>query len=117
MPGDDVGHRGVVFIVEFNELPPRSACQQLIISELSQNHYVRLHVAAVGRSYYRNKALSEAAHIMGETGDKWREFAVSGARMCKTDERSQSAYDELSEKIKECADSEERIYRFLKDSI
>jgi hypothetical protein len=63
------------------------------------------------------KAFSEAAHMMGETGDKWREFAVSGARMCKTDEKSQSAYDELSEKIKECADSEEKIYRFLKDSI
>lgn len=63
------------------------------------------------------KALSEAAHMMGETGDKWREFAVSGARMCKTDERSQSAYDELSKKIKECADSEEKIYRFLKDNI
>lgn len=63
------------------------------------------------------KALTEASEIMAETGDKWREFAVMGARMCKTDDHSQEAYNALSDKIMEVSKREEEIYRFLRKSV
>jgi len=64
-----------------------------------------------------NNALSEASEIMAETGDKWREFAVMGARMCKTNDQSQASYNALSDKIMEVSKREENIYRFLKKCI
>lgn len=64
-----------------------------------------------------NKALSEASQMMAENGDKWREFAVIGARMCKTNDHSQEAYNALSEKIMNVSKSEENIYRFLRKII
>ena len=63
------------------------------------------------------KAISDAATMMGETGDQWREFAVMGARMCKTEDTSKEAYAALSEKINHCADREEEIYKLLRKSV
>jgi hypothetical protein len=59
-------------------------------------------------------ALSEAARQMTETGDRWREFAVQGALLCKGHERGAGVYRELADRLRDCADREERIFRLIK---
>jgi len=58
-------------------------------------------------------ALKEASHMMGETGDRWRAFAVKGAQLCKGYISGNEVFNELSEMLKDCADREESIYRLL----
>lgn len=60
-----------------------------------------------------SQPLREAARAMTETGDRWRDFAVQGASLCKARESDSRAYARLSEILLECADREERIFRTL----
>ncbi len=62
-------------------------------------------------------ALAEAGKQLTETGDRWREFAVRGAMLCKGQGDEASAYAELAEILRDCADREERIFRALKNAV
>ena len=62
-------------------------------------------------------AIGEAADMMSDTGDKWRDFAVLGARACKGRETSADVFRELSEQVLALADREEKIFRFLKAAV
>ncbi len=55
--------------------------------------------------------LKTASSMMGAVGDKWRIFALSCSKACKGNEYS---VEEIAQKLQECRDSEERVYRFLK---
>ena len=55
--------------------------------------------------------------MMSDTGDKWRDFAVLGARACKGRETSADVFRELSEQVLALADREEKIFRFLKAAV
>ncbi len=69
--------------------------------------------------------LQEAAHITGdnrlletskkmtETGDRWREFALHGARICKNRASDEDTLDHLSDIILDCAEKEYRLYKEL----
>ena len=65
----------------------------------------------------RMPALAEAGQQLTETGDRWREFAVRGAMLCKGQGDDASAYAELAAILRDCADREERIFRRLKEVI
>jgi hypothetical protein len=58
----------------------------------------------------RNELLL-ASSMMGEVGDKWRLFALACSKACKGNEYS---VDDIAQKLQECRDSEEQVYRFLK---
>ncbi|HEY6000615.1 MAG TPA: BtrH N-terminal domain-containing protein [bacterium] len=58
-------------------------------------------------------ALRDEGRAMAETGDRWRDFAVQGARLCKGHVRGDAAFDELAAMLVECADREEGLYRRL----
>lgn len=58
--------------------------------------------------------LAEAGRQLTETGDRWREFAVRGAMLCKGQGDEAGAYNELADILRDCADREERIFRGLK---
>lgn len=62
-------------------------------------------------------ALKDAAKMMSETGDRWREFAVKGAQLCKGRETSKDIYKELAEIVRDCATCEEKIFRLLKQVV
>ena len=62
-------------------------------------------------------ALAEAGQQLTETGDRWREFAVRGAMLCKGQGDRAAAYDELADSLRDCADREERIFRGLKAAV
>jgi hypothetical protein len=62
-------------------------------------------------------ALSEAARQMTETGDRWREFAVQGALLCKGHEQGAQVYRELADRLRDCADREERIFRLIQQAL
>ena len=61
--------------------------------------------------------LKDAAKMMSENGDLWREFAVKGARLCKGHETGKEIYNELAAIVRECADREEEIFRLLKQAV
>ena len=62
-------------------------------------------------------ALADAGKQLTETGDRWREFAVRGAMLCKGQGDDASAYEELAAILRDCADREERIFRQLKEVV
>jgi hypothetical protein len=57
--------------------------------------------------------LLEASQMMSEAGDRLRYFALSGAKMIK--EREELDLSKLSEIFRDCALSEEKVYKKLKD--
>ena len=58
-------------------------------------------------------ALKEAGLTMGEIGDRWRDFAVKGAQLCKGQIRGNDVFRELSVMLNDCADREEKLYKQL----
>ncbi len=69
--------------------------------------------------------LQEAAEVLGErrlleisgemtaVGDRWREFALFGARNCRGRGAAETSYGALADILRECADREERLFRSL----
>lgn len=58
-------------------------------------------------------ALRDAGKVMADVGDRWRDFAVKGAQLCKGHLRGSAVFDELSSMLADCADREESLYRRL----
>ena len=61
-----------------------------------------------------NSLMRELADEMTQAGDKWREFALIGARNCKGRAKSSESYALLSEILYDSADREETIFKKLK---
>jgi len=57
--------------------------------------------------------LHEFSRRMTEIGDRWREFALLGARACKGRKSAAEACPELAVRLRECADLEEALFRQL----
>ena len=55
----------------------------------------------------------ELSAEMTAIGDRWRQFAVSGARNCKGRARPEDSYDAMAATVRECADREAAVYREL----
>jgi len=60
-----------------------------------------------------NQALLEAAGMMGEAANKWREFTFAGARNCKNRSKPEEDYHALGEKMLLIADMEASVYMKL----
>lgn len=63
-----------------------------------------------------NRRLNEASQMLSETGDRWRAFAVDGAQLVKRQERSPTAFARLADRMRDCADREEEVFRHLKSA-
>jgi len=55
----------------------------------------------------------ELSAEMTAIGDRWRQFAVSGARQCKGRARPEDSYDAMAATVRECADREAALYHEL----
>jgi hypothetical protein len=62
-------------------------------------------------------ALTDISARLTETGDRWREFAVLGAQVCKGRETSANAYGKLAAMLRDCADREQVIFGDLKKAV
>lgn len=60
-----------------------------------------------------NQGLMDLSEEMTLVGDRWRNFAVSGARICKGRPKKDDTFEQLAEKLRECAAAEESIYKRL----
>ena len=57
--------------------------------------------------------LQDLSGQMTAVGDRWREFAVLGARNCKGRAGENESYSAMADILVDCADREEKIYRQL----
>ncbi|MDJ0623547.1 MAG: BtrH N-terminal domain-containing protein [Desulfocapsaceae bacterium] len=58
-------------------------------------------------------ALLESASALTASGDRWRQFAVMAARICKDRPRQGDSYDVMADMIRECASFEEKVFEEL----
>ncbi len=65
----------------------------------------------------RNERMNHLSEKMTKIGDKWREFALFGARICKNRSSDGDSYDRLYEILTDCADRERSVYKDLLDMI
>jgi len=59
-------------------------------------------------------ALTDLSAQLTAIGDRWREFAVLGAQVCKGRENDPKAYGKLAELLRDCAEREQRVFRDLR---
>ena len=64
-----------------------------------------------------NDGLVGISKRMTEVGDKWREFALFGARICKDRSRDGDNFDRLSDILNDCGDREYAIYKELQEAL
>jgi hypothetical protein len=64
-----------------------------------------------------NSTLIEISQELSATGDRWRQFAILGAQLVKGRESSDSAYRQLGDALRACADDEQRIFTRLKTAV
>jgi hypothetical protein len=57
--------------------------------------------------------LHDSASLLTESGDRWRQFGVMAARICKNRARADDTYPAMAEKMRECAALEEKVFRNL----
>jgi len=62
---------------------------------------------------FDNQELMEAADMMGNTANRWREFTYIGARNCKNRSKPEEDYGKLADMLFEIANMEEAVYRKL----
>ena len=55
----------------------------------------------------------EMSKMMMAIGDKWREFAANGARICKNRASDGENFAHLSEIVLDCAKKEHQVYKDL----
>ena len=61
--------------------------------------------------------LSELSDRMTEIGDRWRDFAVIGSRICKARASESESYSALAEILRDCADREAALFLDLEDAL
>ncbi len=61
----------------------------------------------------QDQSLHDCAALLTTVGDKWRQFAVMAARICKDRVQQGDTYTAMAEQIYECATLEEKVFRKL----
>jgi hypothetical protein len=64
-----------------------------------------------------NPALLDVSKKMTAIGDRWREFALFGARICKDRSLDGDNYDLLTDILLDCADREAALFRTLREIV
>lgn len=62
-------------------------------------------------------ALKDISQGLTEVGDRWREFAVLGAQLCKNRETGPLVYQRLAGLLRQCADGEQKIFTDLRNAL
>lgn len=122
-----IGVRGIRFLANQLEFWPDRLGKEKALLYLGQVVRMQEEIGTGGGGFRFMYAafLQEAAGILGEarlldisnrltqTGDRWRDFAVMGARNCKGRASEDESYNAMAEIVRNCAELEESIFRDL----
>jgi len=126
-PGPVIGVRGIRFLANQVEKWPRK------LGKRKASHYVgqvirmqeEIGTGGAGFRFMYSAFLQEAAAVlkedrlreisvkMTEAGDRWRDFAVIGARICKNRASETENYPAMAAILRDCAGKETEIFREL----
>ena len=126
-PGPVIGVRGIRFLANQIEKWPRKLGQEKASLYVGQVIRMQEEIGTGGAGFRFMYAafLQEAANVlnenrlrevsskMTEVGDKWREFAVIGARICKNRATESENYPAMADILRDCAAREAEIFREL----
>jgi len=123
-----IGIRGVRYVANKLRKLPRASEKDRKYARLFIGHMVRMQeeigTGGAGFRFLHASFLQEAAPIVGvpalaeiavqltRTGDEWRQFALSAAKMCKG--RMEMDQGLLAEQLHKCADLEAAVHRSLR---
>ncbi len=105
-----------------NKLPPRKAAKYLGSVVRMQEEigtggagFRFLYAAFLQESgkLLSHRELLDAAMYMTDIGDRWRDFAVAAARVCKSRPVEGETYDSVANMLLKLADSEEKLFKNL----
>lgn len=124
-----IGVRGIRLLAGRLEKWPRKLGEKSARQHLG--HLIRMQeeigTGGGGFRFLYAAFLQEAAAILGaprlqelskeltETGDRWRDFALAGSRLCKG--RGEAGWPALGTLLRECAEREEKIFRSLAEAV
>lgn len=122
-----IGVKGIRKLARQVELWPRKFDSEKTLLHLGQVIRMQEEIGTGGAGFRFIYAafLQQAAEVlaapryrdlsaeMTAIGDRWRQFAVSGARNCKGRARPEDSYAAMATTLRECADREASLYREL----
>ena len=126
-PGPVIGVRGIRFLANQVEKWPRKLGEHKASLYVGQVIRMQEEIGTGGAGFRFMYAafLQEAATVlkenrlrdlslkMTEVGDRWRDFAVIGARICKKRATESENYPAMAEILRDCAAKEAEIFREL----
>ena len=126
-PGPFLGVKGIRFLSKRVEVWPKKMDEKEAALCLGQviRMQEEIGTGGAGFRYIYAAFLQEAAvflkddHLrvlsdrMTEIGDRWREFALIGSRICKNRTGEAETYPAMSAILRDCADMEARLYQDL----
>jgi hypothetical protein len=128
-PGLLIGVRGIRFLADRLERWPRKLGKRKSLQHLGQVIRMQEEIGTGGAGFRFMYAafLQEAAEVLQaevlhelskqltDVGDRWREFALLGARNCKDRASESESFSTMADILRECAAGEETIFRSLLD--
>ncbi len=127
-PGPFLGVKGMRFLANRIEKWPRKMDSRKAILHVGQIIRMQEEIGTGGAGFRfifaaflqetaeltGKEALSRLSRQMTETGDRWRDFALVGSRICKQrNDADEENYPKLSEILRDCADREKALYEEL----
>jgi hypothetical protein len=126
-----IGVKGIRYLTNKMEKWPEKLGEEMALLHLGQVVRMQEEIGTGGGGFRFMYAafLQQAALILEDDryldlsdrltqiGDKWRLFAVSGARNCKGRARERDSFEKMAELLRECADLEEGLFRDLSDMV
>ena len=131
VPGPFIGARGIRYLAHKVENWPSKLGDRRAALHLGQVIRMQEEIGTGGAGFRFIYAafLQEAAPIlekseftdlsvrMTEIGDRWRDFAVIGSRICKSRASEGENYSALAEILQDCADREKVLFEDLEDVV
>ncbi len=126
-PGPIIGVRGIRFLANQLEKWPKKLGKRRSILYLGQIIRMQEEIGTGGGGFrfmyaaflqeaadqLKNDHLMELSADMTKIGDRWREFAVIGARNCKNRASATDTFEAMAEMLRDCARREEDLCKDL----
>lgn len=126
-----VGTRGMCFLADRVERWPAKLGEERAILHVGQLIRMQEEIGTGGAGFrfmyaaflqeaaaiLNNTDLARLSEQMTATGDRWRETAVIGARICKGRASATDTYAQIADHLRTCAREETRIYQRLLECI
>jgi hypothetical protein len=130
-PGPFIGVKGMRYVAKKVETWPEKLGERKAANYLGQLIRMQEEIGTGGAGFRFIYAafLQECADILGkrqllnisermtEIGDRWRDFALIGSRICKNRASETETYPTMADTLRECAAEEEKLLRDLSEIV